>query len=896
MRKILQFALLISLAAPAFATTALISHTASANGTTSAISGAGGNFIAVCLNGSTSGWPPGGVPSDSSGNTYTLLKEIDNHSNPGVRLFGAFNPTVTSSMTFTSTGDYIGPAPIAVMIYSGVASGPDQTNGSPTSLSTGNITPTNANELIISCFSNQNGAAASAVTSLTLLDSVYGGSSWTNMGEASAYAIQTTKTTVGATWTASLNGGAALIASFYSNETPGTLTISNSNLPEGFVGTSYTSTGSPYSNQLTATGGVLPYTWSCPSICNLPAGLSISSSTGLITGTPTSAVSAASVTFKVTDSASTSTTVTLPMTVAATPLSISAGTCTGSALNGTQYAAYGGCTVSATGGTSPRVITVISATGYYANSLPEGLTLNSSTGAVSGTVYGQGNYEPNIVVTDGLGSYASVSPVWEIAGKNMNSGCLPMAGSIFNTRLDSLPVDTSVAAPLWSGYASTGLGTDGGNAQDAGGIPFLIVPYNQATEPVVQLTPNSHGQGDYFVQSTFPPYSISSPSPLNQDYSITSITLTGTIAEITTSAGSFVPGTVISFYNLNAGDATNGMNANNIETFTVLSSGQSSTTFNVTFSGAAGIYPQLSSYAAAMTVYPMTAPVPFYAPIEDTANGAGQDQHVIIIQQAGGGNPCREFDQWQASNNGSWWLNVATLNLPNIGTTGANALQMNFQNNGQTDAAGLPVAPLLANAEEVIGTGTPTAPNGAIQHPIRFTAGAYVKCNVWPAAGAPGTCSYYCSGGYSNPNNNLIMQPNTGPNQPPTSCTSTEPFGEIYRLKASVYSSLPSCFATSPQARIIATGLAQYGMILADVGTGWKIVLTNDSQWNNSDLACLNQLVGANFEPVNVMSLVKDLDGSSLPTLTYAVTGGASPTAGVQTSGNAIFSGGVVLQ
>ena len=335
------------------------------------------------------------------------------------------------------------------------------------------------------------------------------------------------------------------------------------------------------------------------------------------------------------------------------------------------------------------MITVISATGYYANSLPEGLTLNSSTGAVSGTVYGQGNYEPNIVVTDGLGSYASVSPVWEIAGKNMNSGCLPMAGSIFNTRLDSLPVDTSVAAPLWSGYASTGLGTDGGNAQYAGGIPFLIVPYNQATEPVVQLTPNSHGQGDYFVQSTFPPYSISSPSPLNQDYSITSITLTGTIAEITTSAGSFVPGTVISFYNLNAGDATNGMNANNIETFTVLSSGQSSTTFNVTFSGAAGIYPQLSSYAAAMTVYPMTAPVPFYAPIEDTANGAGQDQHVIIIQQAGGGNPCREFDQWQASNNGSWWLNVATLNLPNIGTTGANALQMNFQSNGQTDAAGM---------------------------------------------------------------------------------------------------------------------------------------------------------------------------------------------------------------
>jgi len=58
--------------------------------------------------------------------------------------------------------------------------------------------------------------------------------------------------------------------------------------------------GVPYSQQLVATGGVLPYVWSLDS-GTLPAGLSLSSS-GLISGTPT-ALGTSNFVVRVTDSA-----------------------------------------------------------------------------------------------------------------------------------------------------------------------------------------------------------------------------------------------------------------------------------------------------------------------------------------------------------------------------------------------------------------------------------------------------------------------------------------------------------------------------------------------------------------------------------------------------------------
>ena len=64
-------------------------------------------------------------------------------------------------------------------------------------------------------------------------------------------------------------------------------------LPNGTVGTAYSYT-------LTAVGGKPPYTFLIAS-GSLPAGLSLNSSTGVISGTPISSVSLSAVTFQVTD-------------------------------------------------------------------------------------------------------------------------------------------------------------------------------------------------------------------------------------------------------------------------------------------------------------------------------------------------------------------------------------------------------------------------------------------------------------------------------------------------------------------------------------------------------------------------------------------------------------------
>ena len=83
------------------------------------------------------------------------------------------------------------------------------------------------------------------------------------------------------------------------------LTITTTSLPNG-------ATGTPYSQQLNATGGEPPYSWTVTS-GNLPDGLSLSSA-GLISGTPT-ASGVYSFTVQVSDALSSMTTANLTITV-----------------------------------------------------------------------------------------------------------------------------------------------------------------------------------------------------------------------------------------------------------------------------------------------------------------------------------------------------------------------------------------------------------------------------------------------------------------------------------------------------------------------------------------------------------------------------------------------------
>jgi hypothetical protein len=215
-----------------------------------------------------------------------------------------------------------------------------------------------------------------------------------------------------------------------------------------------------------------------------------------------------------------------------------------------------------------------------------------------------------------------------------------------------------------------------------------------------------------------------------------------------------------------------------------------------------------------------------------------------VYLEAGGANKPALYEMWQGIYQSGPWTDSSNALWPDVTS---NALTT--QGNGTSDAAGLPVGPLLANADEVIGSGTPTAPTGTVQHPVRFTLNHILNYWVWPGTETAGQGSCTATGGAAIGTASLLSQ-----SSPPASCTFTGPAGEIYRLKASV--STPSCASSSPQAAILITGFRNYGIILADNGSSGGLIGTPDARWNDSDLSCITSLTLADFEPVNVSSLI----------------------------------------
>jgi len=128
-----------------------------------------------------------------------------------------------------------------------------------------------------------------------------------------------------------------------------------------------------YSQTLQSTGGVTPYTWSLTA-GSLPTGLSLNATIGVLSGTPT-ATGVFNFTVQVQDSYTPQQTDTQALSITVNPqLDIT----TASLPNGVQNTAYSQ-TLSATGGTLPYTWS------RTAGNLPTGLTLNPTTGLISGT-------------------------------------------------------------------------------------------------------------------------------------------------------------------------------------------------------------------------------------------------------------------------------------------------------------------------------------------------------------------------------------------------------------------------------------------------------------------------------------------------------------------------------
>jgi hypothetical protein len=212
---------------------------------------------------------------------------------------------------------------------------------------------------------------------------------------SSSGAISGTPTAVGANiFTVKVTDANGLTASSLLNiaiNAPAALSITTVSLPAGAKGIAYPTT------QLAATGGTAPYTWSISSGA-LPAGLSLTGSSGAISGTPT-ASGASTFTVLVTDAAGLTANAQFSITITSqTPaLSIT----TPSLPAATKGVVYPATQLAATGGTAPYTWSVSS------GALPAGLALNSSSGAITGTPTAAGASTFTVTVTDAAGLTAS---------------------------------------------------------------------------------------------------------------------------------------------------------------------------------------------------------------------------------------------------------------------------------------------------------------------------------------------------------------------------------------------------------------------------------------------------------------------------------------------------------
>jgi len=169
---------------------------------------------------------------------------------------------------------------------------------------------------------------------------------------------------------------------------PGPLRVlTGGDLTRGGVGVSY-------GFALQGIGGLAPYTWAMASGA-LPAGLSLNQNSGLISGIPTQ-YGTFSFTVGLTDSQHppfTATSATLRIIVDPAPLII---TSSGDLTNGRINVDYSYQLV-ATGGRTPYVWALATGSGP----LPPGLTLDTSTGVISGRPTATGQFPFTVTVTDG---------------------------------------------------------------------------------------------------------------------------------------------------------------------------------------------------------------------------------------------------------------------------------------------------------------------------------------------------------------------------------------------------------------------------------------------------------------------------------------------------------------
>ena len=190
-----------------------------------------------------------------------------------------------------------------------------------------------------------------------------------------------------------------------------TLAITTTGLPSATVSTPYTTT-------LTATGGTPAYTWAHTTGV-VPTGLSLNTSTGVISGTPSGSAVSPSLGFTVTDSlGATATTVLVLRVVVAATFAIT----TTSLPNGSVGGHYSQ-TLATNGVGTPPITWSVSA-----GTLPPGLTLGTTSGTISGIPTSAATTTFTVQASDSSGTVKTDTQVLTIVVTSSSSSTLPLFG------------------------------------------------------------------------------------------------------------------------------------------------------------------------------------------------------------------------------------------------------------------------------------------------------------------------------------------------------------------------------------------------------------------------------------------------------------------------------------
>ncbi|WP_430715484.1 putative Ig domain-containing protein, partial [Ralstonia flaminis] len=268
-----------------------------------------------------------------------------------------------------------------------------------------------------------------------------------------------------------------------------TIIVSPSSLPAGTVGVAY-------SQMASASGGTAPYTYTVTA-GTLPAGLSLNSSTGTLSGTPT-AGGTFNLTITATDANSYTGTRSLSLTVGAATLTVSPSTVPGATVS-TAYSQ----SVSTSGGTAPYTYAVTAGT------LPAGMTL-SSAGVLSGTPTAGGNFNFTVTSTDsstGTGAPYAAGRAYTLTVASPTMAITPASGALNGVAGTAYSRNFSASGGTGpytytfvvnSGSLPTGLSWNTGTAT-LSGTPTTAGTVNFS----VTATDSSSGSGPYVVTGTY---------------------------------------------------------------------------------------------------------------------------------------------------------------------------------------------------------------------------------------------------------------------------------------------------------------------------------------------------------------------------------------------------------